>query len=76
MSLLQYHGHWACVCLKKKRDRGIRHQQQHIEKQTYVCDKDNSDQDEHFVLDSIETAQIAKIESRKEANLKHSQTYR
>ncbi|KAK2179399.1 hypothetical protein NP493_493g02030 [Ridgeia piscesae] len=22
-------GHWACVCLKKKRDSGVRHQQQH-----------------------------------------------
>ena len=69
-------GHWACVCLKKKRDSGVRHQQQQHQnksksKHTYrerktvhtVCNKDNSDKDEHFVLDSIETAPFAKIES-------------
>ena len=36
-----------------------------MEKKTVhtVCDKDNSDKDEHFVLDSIETAPIAKTKS-------------
>ena len=28
-----------------------------------ICDKDNNDKDENFVLDSIETTPIAKIES-------------
>ena len=72
-------GHWACVCLTKKRDSGVKHQKQQLQqhqnrsksKHTYrgrntihtVCDKNNTDKDEHFVLDSIETAPIAKIES-------------
>ena len=67
-------GHWACVCLKKKRYSGVTSTTtpEEIEKQnTYrgrksvhtVCDKDNNDKDEHFVIDSIETALIAKSES-------------
>ena len=69
-------GHWACVCLKKKRDSEVRHQQQQHQnrsksKHTYrgretvhtVCDNDNSDKDEHFVLNAIETTPTAKIGS-------------
>ena len=69
-------GHWACEYLKKKRDSGVRHQQPHqnrfkSSKHAYhgrktvhtVRNNDDSDRDEHFVLDSIETAPVAKLES-------------
>ena len=67
-------GHWACVCLKKKRDSGVRHQQPHqnrfkSSKHDYHGRKavhtfrDNDDRDEHFVLDSTETAPVAKLDS-------------
>ena len=76
MSLLQCHGTLGlCRSEEKARQRNktsttTTTTPEQIEKQTYlpwkktvhtVYDKDNSDEDEHFVLDSIETTPIAKI---------------
>ena len=69
-------GHWACVCLKQKRDQdsGARPKQQpqSMSKNKYYGKKkvhvlhnnENSDkEDDNFVLDTIETTQRAKLES-------------
>ena len=69
-------GHWACVCLKQKRDQdsGARPKQQYqsMSKNKYYGKKkvpvlhnnENSNkEDNNFVLDTIETTQCAKLES-------------
>ena len=71
-------GHWACVCLKKKRDQksGARRQQQpqnrskgnrgYYGKKNVHTVNDNGESnkaDDDFVLDTVETTPLAKLES-------------